>query len=1448
MHKISRVRFVRVGHPQAWFNNVTIGATDLETGEPCDTILFGANGDGKSTLIALLFSVFEPRASRFLKHLSKASQEFHEYFGPDVGFVLVEWERQDAVPGSSPRHLVTGQAVAFRADKPAKNERLFFAFNTSDATNLDSEPFEELRTFETLRRWVHQMDERHRNDLHFYSTTVQDDWRERLRQPIMGVDPVLLAQQVGFSISEGGMDDAFLSFKSEDEFIGKFFDLTINRQHADTVRDELVAYAQKHSDRPDKDRRLKALTAFRPIMAEFSGTAAVLAGRQAARTAQEGRSAALGLALRAQAQVLDAKAEEARTLGEKLSTRKNNAMAAAALCDADAESFGEEILCRQSVRAQRSRKEADRRLETARALKNSLAVAQLDVRLTGLEAEIVELDGAIAAASKELEPERAKVRQRAGQFRFALDQAIDAAENEKGRHQADAEAADRRVRNASTWTSRAASRAKSATLAKGRSEAFFESYRRRHDDLIARDVLGPDESASTAQQRWDAHRAHWDEQAGLAADRIEEIDDQLDGLGSSERQLGEGIATQTALIGEAKRFLTEAGSAQKLLAANRALQRLLETEAVDPDDDQLPVTIGDRVEGLERQERDILRRRELLEDARQTIQDTDLAFRDEDVNVVVDQLSHLGIGSAKPYAHWVADAVRDTSRARSLVLSDPARFLGVHVQTAGDLERVRERLDSLGDLPLRRPVVVSVPHDVPSPHSGDRLVLGPRDDSAYNKDAALAVLERVEHNIGEEIRDLQRVAEELAELRAARFDLDVYLRMHGPYPRAGRQADLDYASSEKTRLAGELEVVRGRITGLKQTKAEQERAKTEAERERDRARANVEACRSFIVEYDSRQADQETALRKAEHEEAAAERWRQAWEAWGGRQAERRAQSRQAVRDVEQQAKSLVAERAVLGEVNAIDDGTAEPLDVVRGRYKTARDALIQLEAKKVEVLVVQRKEKVTAVDRLRDDRSRAERPWDETQVAALVRFNLEELVRRLDLARSEFSEADAAARRTLTLESTLQGELGQYAKARKFPSHRAVGIDDIPEDRLDAEVRDARTRADGQRNEAKRLDGEIVAAQAKARDAGTSAEFARDKAEEIARAVSVDAVPGTEFPDLPAERPAIGRLVDQALRQVKDAMAAEREAEAIAQTSWEEVRKSLDELKELTKERRLAEFVSASPFTVALIEAPSYIIQIDERIGVIAADLEQFAESTRIIVQSLVNLLAAAVRILNRAAQAKIPAGVPKFSGLAVLKTSFRASDLPVETAREKSVENFIYDIIAKSLIPATGPDLAARLLRHVAGGESHRFNIKILKPKEGQTDFYMPIDRVTTSGGEGLTTAILLYCVLAQLRAEEADNRKGASGGVLILDNPFAKANKTVFIQAQRQMAAAMGLQLIYATGLKDYNALGQFQRFWRLRPARRGKASGRIQVEIEPADLQIEEQPDGPDRATA
>lgn len=1448
MHKISRIRFVRVGHPQAWFNDVTIDATDLDTGTPCDTILFGANGDGKSTLIALLFSCFEPKASRFLKHLSKASQEFHEYFGPDVGFILVEWDRQDAIPEIGPRHLVTGQAVAFRADKPAKAERLFFAFNTSSDTNLDTEPFDELRTFDALRRWVHRMDERHRNDLHFYSTTVQDDWRERLRQPVMGVDPVLLAQQVGFSISEGGMDDAFLSFKSEDEFIAKFFDLTINRQHADSVREELVAYAQKHSDRPDKDRRLKALTAFRPVMAEFAGKAAALAGHQVARAAAEGRSVALALALRAQAQVLDAETEEAKTLGESLSQRRTNAQAAACLCDADAESFGEEILRRQLMRAETQCKEADRRAEAAKILKNSLAVAQLDARLAGVEADIAELTGFIDVASAELTPKRAEVQLLAGRFGFALEQAIDTAKSEADRQRAVARAADRRARNASNWTGRAASRANSAALAKGRAAEFFEAYRRRHADLVARTVFRPDEGASTAQERWKTDGMRWNEQADLAAGRIAEIDGLLGELGATERTLAESVARQTALIETAEQFLAEAELARTLLAENRALLRLLEAEVADPDDDQLSTSIGNRIGELERQERDLLRRLELLRDAQQTIRDTDLAFRDDDVDIVVDKLGHLGIGSARPYAHWVADALRDAPRARSLVMSDPARFLGVHVQTVGDIDRIRGWMDVIGDLPLRRPVVVSVPHATPSPVSDDRLVLGPRDDSAYNKGAAQAALDRVEQDIGEETHDLQRVAEELSELRAVRGELDIYLRMHGPVPRAGRQAGLDHARAEQSRLNGELGTIRDRITGLKQGRIEQEGAKTKAERERDRALANAEACRSFAVEYESRHTNQQAALRDAELQEAASERWRQAWEAWGGRQAERRAQAQQAGKDAARQVSSLKGELAALGVVEPIDGDGGESLDVVRGRYQTARDALTQLEADKVGVLVAKREAKSSAAEGLRDDRSRAEAPWAEAEVAAFARLDLEDLARRLDEARSSLTDAEIAGRRALTLRSALQGELNQYLKARKYPDHRAVGIDTIPEDHLDAEAQDARERAEAHRTEAKRLAGEIAAAESKARDAAACAEFSRDKADEIGRAVSADTIPATEVPDLPVERQALGRLVDQALRQIKESASAERAAENDAQNSWENVRRALEALKDLAKERRLAEFVAGSAFAVALAEAPSYVIQIDERVGVITADLEQFADSTRIVVQSLVNLLASAVRILNRAAQAKIPHGVPKFSGLAVLKTSFRASDLPVETAREKSVENFIYDIIGRNLIPATGPELAAKLLRHVNGGEAARFGIKILKPKEGQSDFYMPIDRVTTSGGEGLTTAILLYCVLAQLRAEEADNRKGASGGVLILDNPFAKANKTVFIQAQRQMAAAMGLQLIYATGLKDYNALGQFQRFWRLRPARRGKASGRIQVEIEPADLQIGEQPDGLDRAPA
>jgi hypothetical protein len=63
-----------------------------------------------------------------------------------------------------------------------------------------------------------------------------------------------------------------------------------------------------------------------------------------------------------------------------------------------------------------------------------------------------------------------------------------------------------------------------------------------------------------------------------------------------------------------------------------------------------------------------------------------------------------------------------------------------------------------------------------------------------------------------------------------------------------------------------------------------------------------------------------------------------------------------------------------------------------------------------------------------------------------------------------------------------------------------------------------------------------------------------------------------------------------------------------------------------------------------------------------------------------------------------------------------------------------------------------------------------------------------VKFSDGEKLTTAILLYCILVRLRARQkarAEHLLTKDSGMLLLDNPFAKATLAEFVDLQLRMA---------------------------------------------------------------
>lgn len=128
---------------------------------------------------------------------------------------------------------------------------------------------------------------------------------------------------------------------------------------------------------------------------------------------------------------------------------------------------------------------------------------------------------------------------------------------------------------------------------------------------------------------------------------------------------------------------------------------------------------------------------------------------------------------------------------------------------------------------------------------------------------------------------------------------------------------------------------------------------------------------------------------------------------------------------------------------------------------------------------------------------------------------------------------------------------------------------------------------------------------------------------------------------------------------------------------------------------------------------------------------------------------------------------------------------------------------------------DGMALLLRAVHAAVPKGFEVLVLKPDAVLRAERVPVAQMgdVFSGGQRLTAAIILYCTMAALRAEQR-GMKMRHAGVLFLDNPIGRASAHYLLELQLHVAEALGVQLVYTTGLMEANALRVLPLIVRLR----------------------------------
>lgn len=250
MSKLLRCYVANYGRNDAWYDGVLLDFR--KNGKPIHSIINLDNGGGKTTLLSFLFSVIDPRKDYFLKSRQNANHKISEYFSKNgvPGTCILEW----AAPSTSNSHriYVTGRSVHLRANQDV--EDVMFCYFKESACAIEEFPGPNLGDNEPAMHWdgIQAWLTLRKKEQGMFQSSVQTSWFERLRADGV-VDSITIRTQMKFSYTEGGVD-SFVAFKSQEEFLQKFIELASSDEILDKVYQGVAEFKKKSENLPGLEK------------------------------------------------------------------------------------------------------------------------------------------------------------------------------------------------------------------------------------------------------------------------------------------------------------------------------------------------------------------------------------------------------------------------------------------------------------------------------------------------------------------------------------------------------------------------------------------------------------------------------------------------------------------------------------------------------------------------------------------------------------------------------------------------------------------------------------------------------------------------------------------------------------------------------------------------------------------------------------------------------------------------------------------------------------------------------------------------------------------------------------------------------------------------------------------------------------------------------------------
>ncbi|MFH8371095.1 hypothetical protein [Streptomyces sp. NPDC018031] len=859
----------------------------------------------------------------------------------------------------------------------------------------------------------------------------------------------------------------------------------------------------------------------------------------------------------------------------------------------------------------------------------------------------------------------------------------------------------------------------------------------------------------------------------------------------------------------------------------------LTAEELDRNADALRELLDDGVAAAERQLFDL--RTAAAEDSRilGALGDGGLLPPGPDVLAAVEYLGEHGI-PALPGWRYLAQAVDPADHA-AVLAARPELVDGVVITDPDTHARAREVLGGASLLPRSAVAVgtsAALLAPTPAPGAEDTSVfLVPPNPAMHDERAADDERRELRQRAAARDEEIRALAARLSGDRALAARLTAWRQGCPP----GRLAEL---ATTAERAEAAADTARRQLAEARTARAEADETAAEAARVRDerqdaaqRARRAADALAGLAFRLRERAAWQsrsrELADEAAEWEERAAacvDRARAADE-------DRRAAQR-AADDAHRTARALRAERAeIAGVPDDLDEHTADSppetsLPALREAYRAASQVY----------------EKVGVGADLRAEQARAESD-ESAALAALdrltnkVRTRAAQLLEGTDGADGPSRQAAAARAESLVLmlegrASAASEQLGRLrGEAERLAPTDGEAHTELPEERVPADAEQAKELLRTANTElAVRTDAletargghaELLRAHRAAEDAAGGFDEIAAMLRDLLRdhpgqqetqsdgAAEPEGYPGSlaEARQAAAEarrslRGCAGDLsaADAAVREASDVLV--RHANS---TRYEQVR--------TPARQQIRELPAASLPDHAAAWSEAFA----PRLRVLTDELAQLERNRDSIVDRLRGLVEACLATLRSAQRlSRLPEGLGEWSGQEFLRIRFEDPDQATLTERLGEV----IDEATRSAVRKNSDlrrDGMSLLLRGVQAALQPRgVAVEILKPDAVLRAERVPVGQMgdVFSGGQLLTAAIALYCTMAALRSNDRGRDKQRHAGTLFLDNPIGRANATYLLELQRAVADALGVQLLYTTGLFDTTALAEFPLVIRLR----------------------------------